>query len=78
VECFDNDRLDGVLADLGKQAVAHGALLQHVDSVMQIEFADGVEVRTGLSARPEHIERCRGSLCAAARRHEPPPSLTVH
>jgi hypothetical protein len=66
------------LSDLGNQAVAHGVLLQHIDSVMQIEFADGVEVRSGLTAHPEHIERGRGSLCAGPRRHEPPPFVTVH
>jgi hypothetical protein len=29
---------------------------------MQIEFADGVEVRTGLTARPGHIERGRAAF----------------
>jgi hypothetical protein len=48
---FDNDRLDGVL--VGNQAVAHGVLLQHAGSVMQVEFADGVEGRTGLTACPD-------------------------
>jgi hypothetical protein len=58
VECFDND-LDGVRSNLGNQNVAHGVLLQHVGSVMQIEFAD-VEVRTGVTARSEQSNRGRG------------------
>jgi hypothetical protein len=61
VECFDNDRLDGVLSDLANQAVAHGVLLQHGGSVMQIEFADGVEVRTA----SQHAQNISSAVGAA-------------
>jgi hypothetical protein len=52
VERFDNDRLEGVLADLGNQAVAHGVLLQHVDGVMQIEFKYSFRASSSWSTVP--------------------------
>jgi hypothetical protein len=76
MERFDNDRLDGVLADRVDQAVTHGVLLQHVDSVLQIEFADGVEVRAGLTARSEHIESRYGQ--SLLRRIVMTRFVTVH
>jgi hypothetical protein len=66
VECFDNDRLDGVRSNLGNQAMAHGALLQHADSVIELEFTDSVECARA-SQHAQNISSAVGAAFALRR-----------